>query len=157
MAPRDLDDEDALTTGAAQTDPAGSSLADDAFRWATAEEGRYSGGADETDDARLHTHATVDNTVQEVDVVLVGDADDWRPPSKPSIPPSRRVKPPRRTTLLPCCALRSTTGPRPPRRGEPRRARGGGRRFRRHRLHRRRRTQDRDADQDMTVGHGMAT
>ncbi len=76
MAPRDLDDEDALTTGAAQTDPAGTSLADDAFRWATAEEGRYSGGVDETDDARLHTHATVDNTVQEVDVVLVGDADD---------------------------------------------------------------------------------
>ena len=76
MAPRDLDDEDALTTGAAQTDPAGTSLADDAFRWATAEEGRYSGGVDETDDARLHTHATVDNMVEEVDVVLVGDADD---------------------------------------------------------------------------------
>jgi hypothetical protein len=76
MAPRDLDDEDALTTGAAQTDPAGSSLADDAFRWATAEEGCYSGGVDETDDARLRTHATVDNRVEEVDVVLVGDADD---------------------------------------------------------------------------------
>ena len=76
MAPRNLDDEDALTTGAAQTDPAESSLADDAFRWTAAEEGRYSGGADETDDARLHTHATVDNMVEEVDVVLVGDADD---------------------------------------------------------------------------------
>ena len=76
MAPRNLDDEDALTTGAAQTDPAESSLADDAFRWTAAEEGRYSGGADETDDARLRTHATVDNRVEEVDVVLVGDADD---------------------------------------------------------------------------------
>ena len=72
MAPRNLDDADALTTGAAQTDPAESSLADDAFRWTAAEEGRYSGGADETDDARLHTHATVDNMVEEVDVVLVG-------------------------------------------------------------------------------------
>ena len=78
MAPRNLDDADALTTGAAQTqtDPAENSLADDAFRWTAAEEGRYSGGADETDDARLHTHATVDNMVEEVDVVLVGDADD---------------------------------------------------------------------------------
>src|SRR3954464_7464503 len=56
--------------------PAESSLADDAFGWTAAEEGRYSGRADETDDARLHTHATVDNMVEEVDVVLVGDADD---------------------------------------------------------------------------------
>ena len=31
MAPRNLDDADALTTGAAQTDPAENSLADDAF------------------------------------------------------------------------------------------------------------------------------
>ena len=51
----------------------------------------------------------------------------WRPPSKPSIPHSRRVKPPRRTTLLPCCALRSTTGPSGARRhgGPVQLARGG--------------------------------
>ena len=115
MAPRDLDDEDALTTGAAQTDPAGTSLADDAFRWATAEEGRYSGGVDETDDARLHTHATVDNTVQEVDVVLVGDADDLAAALKALDTALEEGE--AAAADDPAAVLRAafTTGPRPPR------------------------------------------
>jgi hypothetical protein len=81
MAPRDLDDDDALSTGAADTDPAEGRVADDAFRGVTAEQAPDSGGPrvpeiDETGGAELHTHASVDNRVEEVDVVLVGDAGD---------------------------------------------------------------------------------
>ena len=138
--------------------PAGTSLADDAFRWATAEEGRYSGGADETDDARLHTHATVDNTVQEVDVVLVGDADDLAAALKAldtaleegeaaaADDPAAVLRAAFNDRAAAATASAASLGEQEEE-GVGSDATGYTGDV----------DQDRDADQDMTVGHGMAT